>query len=70
MWEKVQIKYDGRLRAIDLANMELPEPGSPTDEQLKHALGVELDDDFGEFYVDRTEETQTILNVRPDATLA
>lgn len=69
-WEKVQIKYDGHLRAYDLSDMELETPENPTDQQLKHALGLELDADFSEFYIDRTEETQTILNVRPDATLA
>ncbi len=69
-WEQVLVKYDGRSRAFDLANMELSDPGNPTDQDLKHALGLELDEDFSGFYIDRTEETQKILNVRPDATLA
>ena len=68
-WEKVQVTYDGHKRDFDLSALELEDPSNPTDEQLKYALNLVIEGDLGNDYVvDRTSDT--ILNVRPDATLA
>ena len=70
MFEKVQIAYDGRKRDFNLADLDLANPADPSDNELKEALVMALDDagDISEYVVDRTSDT--VLNVRPDATLA
>ena len=81
-WEKVQIKYDGILHSYDLKDIKLSEQSDTTDttdttdtqsdvtdEQLKQALSLKLDTDLSDFCVNRTEETQSILKVQPNATL-
>jgi len=69
MFEKVQIKHNGMLRDFNLSDLDLSDPSDPTDEQLKVALSQALDaGNLDEYVVDRTGDT--ILNVRPSATLA
>jgi len=80
-FEKVAIKYDGRYEEAVLSELDLANPGSPTDSELKTALAVELDSrgfdspDLSGYVVDppeneRVDSDLTILQIRPSATYA
>ena len=65
MFEKVIIKYDGESRDFVLADLDLANPGSPTDAELLQALCVALEiDSLNGYDVYRHE---TVINVAPDS---
>jgi hypothetical protein len=72
MIEKVQIKYDGRLREIPVAELDM-DPATATDSEVLHAVAQTLGvDSLSEHQVEPPQDhidrqSVTVLNVRPTA---
>ena len=67
MFEKVLLKYDGRLREIPVSELDM-DPEHATDAEIATAVARHLDvDSLNEYVVERSEEG-TIINMRPTAT--
>lgn len=67
MFEKVLLKYDGRLREIPVSELDM-DPEHATDAEISTAVARHLDvDSLNEYVVERSEEG-TIINMRPTAT--
>jgi hypothetical protein len=70
--ELVQIKFDGRLREIPVAELDM-DPTRATDAEVRHAVARHLGiDSLDEHHVDPAEHnpdraTVTVLNLRPEA---
>lgn len=73
MIEKVQIKYDGRLREIAVSELDM-DPANATDSEVLQAVARNLGvDSLNEYQVEPPQDhidrsSVTVLNVRPTAT--
>lgn len=64
MFEKVLVKYDGELKEIPIADLDI-DPVQATDAQIRTAVEQHLNvDSLSEYVVERGE---TVLNLRPTA---
>ncbi len=64
MFEKVLLKYDGELREIPVAELDM-DPEQATDEQIRTAVERHLEvDSLAEYVIERGD---TVLNMRPTA---
>ncbi len=64
MFEKVLVKYDGVLKEIPIADLDI-DPVHATDAQIRTAVERHLEvDSLGEYVVERGD---TVLNLRPTA---
>jgi len=72
MIEKVQIKFDGRLREIPANELDM-DPATATDSEVLHAVAQNLGvDSLSEHQVEPPQDhvdrsSVTVLNVRPTA---
>lgn len=65
MFEKVLLKYDGLLREIPVAELDM-DPQHATDEEICVAVARHLDvDSLSEYVIERGD---TVVNMRPTAT--
>ena len=68
MFEKVTIKYDGDVKEFILAELDLANPGEPTDTELLQAICLQLGvQSLNGYDVYRAE---TVINVAPHAQYA
>lgn len=64
MFEKVLVKYDGELKEIPVAELDM-DPEQATDAEVRTAVERHLDiDSLSEYVVERGD---TVLNLRPTA---
>jgi len=65
MFEKVVVKYDNQVHEFSLSELDLANPGDPTDSELMQALCLQLDvASLSGYAVYRAD---TVINVGPNA---
>lgn len=64
MFEKVLLKYDGELKEISVAELDM-DPQAATDAEIRVAVERHLEvDSLSEYVIERGD---TVLNMRPTA---